>query len=204
MAENLYNMSCCQTKLITAAQVRDVTGLSRGVEDRKLLPYIEAAQYHLEKILGTTLYEELETAIEADRTLAGEADLLALFNGYICPFLAWRTLALGAVRLYAEVDRNGIYTKSGDDYTSVDSRTFGMVSSDAKGMADLYSERLIDFLKDNTATYTTYNTVVNGEERIRKAGRHGIVFTRDRWQDPRGLPDYGDRDPSKEVNDSLY
>lgn len=197
-------MSCCQTKLITAAQVRDVTGLSKGVEDRKLLPFIEAAQYHLEKVLGTTLYDELETAIEADRTLAGETDLAALFNGYICPFLAWKTLHLGAVRLNIEADRNGVYQKGGGDYQSVDPRALSLASNEARGMADMYQERLIDFLKDNTATYTTYGTSVNGEERIRKAGRSGIVFDRLRWQNPYGIPDGPDTDPAKEVNDSLY
>lgn len=200
-------MGCCQTQLVTGANVRDVTGLNVGVEDRKLKPFIELAQYQLEKILGTTLYDELETAVIADRTLTGETALIALFEPYICPFLSWRALELAYPRLYAEADRGGVFTKSGDEFASASRNDLASLTNQAKAAADMHQDRLIDFLQDNTSTYTTYNTSVDGEERIRKVYRAGIALTRSRWQNPHGRPTRtrGERDcDCDNVNDALY
>ena len=112
-------MACCETKIISVATVRDITGLNKNVDDRKIAPFLKLAQEELEKVLGRTLYDELDTAIQADDTLATEADLLALM-AYIKGPLAWRTLQRSLPRMAAEPTANGVHSVSSTEYSNVD------------------------------------------------------------------------------------
>lgn len=145
------------TLVITAAQVKDLTGLSKNIEDRKLARWIDAVQLELKGDLGTTGYTTLIDAIDADDTLAGEPDLQELRNDYIRPWMAWRVLERATVTLYAEPERNGTYTRSGDDYATVSPAVLGMRKADARDMAHTYKEALHDYLKDNVDTFRWYN-----------------------------------------------
>ena len=145
------------TLVITAAKVKDLTGISKNIEDRKLARWIDAVQLELKADIGTTGYTELIDAIEADDTLAGEADLLELRDDHIRPWMAWRVLERATVALFAEPERNGTYTRSGDDYATVSASVLGMRKAEARDMAHIYKTALHDYLKDNTDTFTWYS-----------------------------------------------
>jgi hypothetical protein len=182
------------TNIISVAQVRSTCGLAKTVDDRKLQPFLTLAQEELEKVLGRTLYDELETAIEADPTLATEPDLLTLVS-YITGPLAWRTLQYSLPRLYAEPTANGVHSVNGGDYQSVDSRTLSMQVTQARSAADGGYERLLKFMDENTATYPSYNDNVELEERVSKMYPGGVITRKSRWQYPYGIrtPDQTNR-----------
>ena len=182
------------TNIISVAQVRSTCGLAKTVDDRKLQPFLTLAQEELEKVLGRTLYNELDAAIVADPTLATETDLAALME-YIKGPLAWRTLQYSLPRLYAEPTANGVHSVNGGDYQSVDSRTLSMQVTQARSAADGGYERLMKFLDENTATYPTYNDNVQMEERVNKMYPGGVITRKSRWQYPSGIrtPDQTNR-----------
>jgi hypothetical protein len=144
------------TYLITAIKARELTGISKNVEDRKWEPFIPTAMYTLKKLLGTEGYDILVAAVTLDPTLAGEPELKALRDGYVWPFLAWRTCELSGTRMWAEPDRNGTFTRSSDSYQSVDGKTLSMTKADSRDMAELYREQMEEFLTDNPTDYTWY------------------------------------------------
>ena len=145
-------------KLITAIKARELTGISKNVEDRKWDPFIEAAQFTLERLLGKEGYAILVLAVDLDPTLTGLPELKELRDDYIWPYLAWRTAELSGTRMWAEPDRNGTFTRSGDTYQSVDGKTLAMTKADSRDMAELYRDRMVVFLEENPEDYTWYKS----------------------------------------------
>ena len=180
-------MSCCNTQVINIETIREKTGMSANVEDRRLVPALEEAQMEVEKILGETLYEELETAIIADPTLATEADLLALVDKYLCPLLSWRSYQYAIAFMQAEPNRNGVNVKSEEGYTAADARQVGGIERRCREKADKYQERLILWLDNYGATtFPSYTTDTVTDTRISKTYRGGVITRRSRWQTPYG------------------
>lgn len=177
------------TLVITAAKVKELTGRSKNVEDRKFTPAIKRAMIELRDGLGTTGYAALIAAITSDPDLsgAGNADLKTLRDDYIWPWMAWRVIELATVATHAESERNGTYTRSGEDYTAVDGKTLGMIKADAADYASTYMAELYAFLDDdNGVTYTWYEKDSAEEDKSRESYTGGIITRRDRWQYPYG------------------
>jgi hypothetical protein len=178
-------MACCETYIISLATVRDITGLAKIVSDVKLAPFLRLSQQELEKVLGRTLYDELDDAVQADSTLTGETALIALMR-YVKYALAWRTLQRALPRMAAEPTANGVHTVSDGAYQSSD-RALTQQITDARTAADEAYTLLIDFLKNNLTTYPTYETEVENEERVKKMYTGGVITRKSRWQYPYGL-----------------
>jgi hypothetical protein len=146
------------TQLIRAQNARKITGLDKNVEDRKMEPFIPAAQLVLKEILGATGYNLLATAVEDNYDLPGSGNdaLRELRNDYIWPFLAWRVVELSGTRMWVEPARNGTFQRSGEGYTSVDGRTLGTSKTDARDMAGIYQRELVKYLEANKDVFTWY------------------------------------------------
>lgn len=163
--------------------VKTVTGLSATVEERKLLPFLQSVHNTVKRLLGTTLYNRLITEIEADSTLATEADLLELRDDYIKPFIAWEVYARSFSRLYAEFDRNGAHYKNDANTVQAGTDWLKQEGASARDQANEYQEALIDFLNDNSGdgeAFEDYNTTTDDEagERIGRTDHGGVYMPR--------------------------
>jgi hypothetical protein len=182
--------------ILTFAQIKDVTGLAAIVsESRKVTPFLTEAQFELRKMLGRTLYDELDTAIAA--SFAGEADLQTLFEDYVKRPLAWRTLQHALPRLYSEPTANGVHLVGNAEYTPVDKSVLAMQVNQAKSYADAGYDEMLRYLRDNTTLFPSYETEVDNEERVKKTYRAGVVTKKTRWQYPYGLKTYGPYDHNR-------
>lgn len=179
-------MACCETKIIQVATVREITGLNKNVDDRKIAPFLKLAQEELEKILGRTFYDELDTAIQADDTLATEANLLALMT-YVKGPLSWRTLQRSLPRMSAEPTANGVHSVSTAEYNNADNKALSQQIADARTAADTGYERLLEYIHDNLDLYPSFKTNVNNEDRVTKTYHGGVITRESRWQSPYGL-----------------
>lgn len=178
------------TLVISAAKVKELTGRSKNVEDRKFTPAIKRAMLELRDGFGVTGYNILIAAITSDPDLSGNANLKTLRDDYIWPWMAWRVIELATVATFAESERNGTYTRSGEDYTAADGRTLGMMKADAADYASTYMAELYAYLDDNATTYTWYTVDGVEEDKARETNTGGIITRIDRWQRP-----YGERYP---------
>lgn len=185
-------MSAADSNIITGTQVRDITGRAEGVEDRKLDAAIHEAQHELEQVLGVTLYAEVEAAYEDTPQWDGRADLETLYEGYLRYYLAWKTLENAYPDLYAEPDRNGVFTRSGEDYQSVSVKGLSMLIAKARSRAERWQIDLLRYIRGldaSTAVRVSYDTCVEDEPRVGKTYRGGVVTRMSRWQTQYGLGD---------------
>ena len=176
-------MACCETFIITPAQVRTTCGFDKYPADQKLAPFLRSAQAALEKILGRTMYDELDQAIIADPTLVASPKYKALIP-YVRDLLAWRTLEFALPRITASPTANGLHTVNSPEFQSVDSRGLSMQVSQARSAADTAQDRMVDFIKENLSTYDKFGTSVGSEERITKSYPGGVITRRSKYQDP--------------------
>lgn len=164
--------------LITVTDMQATVGLNKNVESRKVDPWIVEAQRRLEKIMGRTGYAQMVS----DGT--SHASWTGLWTGYIKEFLCWQALELAYPSLYADADRQGVYTVSTDKHESVDSKTLGMLSANARGARETAQARLLDHITENLSTYTWFGEQQDNEERItNNVGGAGIIMRRSARQD---------------------
>ena len=173
------------TWITNIEQVKDVTGLSKRVEERRMLPYLDTVHKTVKRILGETLYDRLITEIEADETLAGETDLLELRDDYIKRFIAWEVYARSFSRLYAEFDMNGAHYKNDANTVQAGPEWMKQEAAAARDQANEYQAALIDFLKDNSdegEPFEDWKTTTEDEhgERITRVDQGGVYMPRSR------------------------
>ena len=80
--------------------------------------------------------------------------------------------------MYAEADRGGVFTKSGEDFHSVTHDDLALLMNTSRTAYESEQARLIDHLTDNPTLYPWYTTDVTGEQRITSTARAGISFRR--------------------------
>lgn len=173
------------THIISITTARDVIGLSKAVEDRRLLPYMDAVHKVVEGILGETLYDRLIGEIDADADLTGEADLLELRDDYLKPFIAWELYKRSFSRLYAEFDRNGAHYKNDGNTVQAGADWMKAEAASIRDQADTFQAALLRFLKNNSGTgepFEDWKTVTDDERgnRINRTDGGGIYFPRRR------------------------
>lgn len=173
------------TYITSINTVKDTCGISKLVEERRMLPYFGTVHKTVKALLGKTLYDRLIAAIEADSTLSGEDDLLELRDEYLIPFVAWETYKYALPMLQAEPDRNGNHYKNDSNTVQLDTDWKRKEEASATAQADIYQSTLLDFLDDNSGTgeaFEDYKTTTTDEqgERIDRTDMGGIYTPRTR------------------------
>lgn len=173
------------TYITSINTVKETVGLSKLAEERRMLPFFKAVHKTVKAILGKTLYDRLITEIEADSTLATEADLLELRDEYLVPFIAWETYNRSVNRLYGEFDRNGAHYKADTNTVQLDTDWKKKEEASASAQADIYQTALLDYLKDNSGdgeAFEDYLTTTDDEqgERIERTDMGGVYAPRTR------------------------
>jgi len=164
------------TLIIGYADIKDKTSIPKTVSDTALKPSLEYAHAKLEKILGRTLYAEIQADIDTDATLSGEANILTLVKYYIKPYVAWVACLDFYIEHYGGITKTDIHHKSSDDYDVVPIEVLRMKIQNARNKVDEYQDTLKTFLDTSTVSdYDSYDTTTTGEERIRRTASGGIA-----------------------------
>lgn len=170
--------------LIALADVQTIAQLNNLVEARRVDASIEDAHLEVEKVLGREGYALVYANAPMFAAQSPNSALyVTLLTSYIKPFMAWRAKQKAFVDVYGEAERAGVFTKSGDDYSTVDSRGLSMMVNQAKDRAEVRLERLLVFLNDNVAVFTWMDESDDSEERITKQNEGGFIMRRSTRQD---------------------
>ena len=132
------------TLLTTEQSIYKFTNLSGNLDVDKLTPFIKTAQdTNIEPVLGTKLYLKLLDEVDAG-TLAG--DYLTLVTDYVQPCLIW--FAMSEMYLFHgyEVANAGVLRNIPQDKQLPELSELNTLVQRARDKADLYRERLIDYL----------------------------------------------------------
>ena len=169
-------MPISATLIVSTTNVKDNTPLPNNVPDSKLENHLDYAHLKLEKVIGATLYAEIQGMIDTDSTLATEASIKLLRDYYIIPYIAWLTYYLSMPNLHSGPNVSSFTTKSPEDYEAVDSSTLKMHRQDAQLRWEEYQDRLQTFLRNSSdVKYNSYDTTTTDEERIHTTYQGGIV-----------------------------
>tara|TARA_R110002050_G_scaffold47132_2_gene110284 strand:- start:451 stop:1014 length:564 start_codon:yes stop_codon:yes gene_type:complete len=141
---------------ISENKIKDSTAIGGNVDNEFLLPYIKVAQKkYIETKLGTDLFEALQTKITAGslsgayQTLVDDyiQDALVHWSFYEClPFLRYKVM------------NNNVVSKTAENSTPLSREEAQDLRNEISNTAEFYTERLIDYIKNNTASFPEYTT----------------------------------------------
>lgn len=139
-------MSFISKPLIPLSYINEVCAVSTNIDEKKLKPNLEEAQFDLLNALGPEFYEEIESqyAVSGDTFTTANAEL---YENYIKNFLAWQAYfySLGFSQL--ESTPSGERSFSDDNSELATDIQLYSKEKNIKAKAFKYKSAMIDFLR---------------------------------------------------------
>ena len=141
---------------ISQDKLTDSTAIAGNVDVDFLLPYIRVSQkIYVETKLGTDLYAKLEAEITAG-TLTGAYKTLV--DDYIGDMLVQWAFFECIPWLRFKVQNGNIYSKTSETGTALSESEAQHLREEVLNTASYYRERMIDYIRNNTASFPSYST----------------------------------------------
>ena len=141
---------------ISESKLKDSTALNLNIDNSILLPFVrEAQKLYVETALGTDLTEYLKAQIVAG-TLAGTDKILV--DDYIGDMLPGYSLYHAIPYLRFKVENGNIFSKTSESGNALSTEEAQAFREEVLNTASYYRERLIDYIRNNTASFPAYNT----------------------------------------------
>ena len=121
---------------ISEEKLKDSTAINLNVDVNLLLPYVRQAQkLYVEPKLGTKLTDKIKDLITAGTIGAGAN-------------AAYKTL----------LDDGNIFSKTSETGTALSTAEAQHLREEVRNTAEYYTERMIDYVTNNTASFPEYST----------------------------------------------
>ena len=153
------------TLFISVQSIKDRTGLHANVEEKLVLPEIKTAQdMYILPALGSALYNELQTAVDANTYTQLQTTLL---DDYIVDCLIYFVMSELPQGLSYQFYNKGLIRKTGENQESPSMQDMIDVANRYRARAEFYKQRLIKYLKQNNALYPNYLNFGSGIDSIK-------------------------------------
>ena len=150
-----------QALFVTTADINKFTALNGNIDVDKYIQFIKVAQdIHIQGYLGTDLFDKINDDIVAS-TLA--SPYTTLLSNYIKPMVIWWAMVEYMPYAAYMIANKGVYKKTSENGESVEKNEVDFLVEKARDTAQHYTERFIDYICNNSATYPEYNTNSNGD-----------------------------------------
>jgi hypothetical protein len=149
---------------ITETYLKVNTPITANVDVTDVTPYIATqAALRVQPILGTTFYNHMLTAYNAQTLTPDEIDLVE----FIQPVIAWRSAEDAVFGLTYQLKNKGLQTQNGDYSASVSRNevAFGMEHYAQK--ASFFEQRLIRWLLTNKNLFPIFISATNTDTDLR-------------------------------------
>ncbi len=141
---------------ISENKIKDSTAIGGNVDMEHILPFIKVAQKKIiESKLGTDLFEALQTKITAG-TLTGAYQTLV--DDYIQDALVHWAFYECLPFLRFKVSNGNIYSKTSETGTALSTDEAQHLREEIRNTAEFYTQRLIDYIVNNTSSFPEYST----------------------------------------------
>ena len=141
---------------ISENKIKDSTAIGGNVDMEHILPFIKVAQKKIiESNLGTDLFEALQTKITAG-TLTGAYQTLV--DDYIQDALVHWAFYECLPFLRFKVSNGNIYSKTSETGTALSTDEAQHLREEIRNTAEFYTQRLIDYIVNNTSSFPEYST----------------------------------------------
>ena len=154
---------------ISEKYIKENSPVDDSVDMKIILPTVWQSQImYIQNLLGTQLYEDLQSKIEA-ATIAG--DDLTLVNDYVADCLLYYVVYELQVPMTFKMRNVATSTDRSDFSDPVDLRQLARVENRMKDKAEYFAKRLSDYLCANTDLFPLYLTVVDADDVIPEQGK---------------------------------
>lgn len=117
---------------------------------------------YIHPILGTALYEELKTQVDADTVTALNATLLDMVRKCVLRYLESEAAIIFSYRFM----NKGIMKKNSENSQPAELNEINMLMDKFKNEAEWYAERITKYLIENSADYPLYENAGTGVDTI--------------------------------------
>ena len=146
--------------LISEQKLKDSTAINLNVDVNILLPYVLQAQtLYIEPKLGTQLYEHIKGLIQAGTIgNVGNAAYKTLLDDYISFVLVNYSFYHAIPYLRFRIENGNIYSKTSENGTALTTEESQSLREEISNTAQYYTERLIEYIRNNTSLFPEYST----------------------------------------------
>jgi hypothetical protein len=146
--------------LISEQKLKDSTAINLNVDVNILLPYVLQAQtLYIEPKLGTQLYEHIKGLIQAGTIgNVGNAAYKTLLDDYISFVLVNYSFYHAIPYLRFKIENGNIYSKTSETGTALTTEESQSLREEISNTAQYYTERLIEYIRNNTSLFPEYST----------------------------------------------
>ncbi len=138
--------------------------VDENVDDKLIRNSIVLAQnLHIMPVLGTGLYNEIKSQIEAETITANNQTLL---SDYIQPALEWHSMYELVEPLTYKITNKSIVKKNSENSNPISSSEVVNLKNKFKNIAEERTQRLIAYLCENHATFPLYDNPGTGSDVI--------------------------------------
>jgi hypothetical protein len=164
---------------ISPQLIKERSNISDNIDDKQIVHAIKISQdMYLEPVLGTTFYQGLQTRIDTGLQTNDEDTLI---KDFIHDMLINQTLAELAVSNSMKFWNKGLLQKTSDNSLVPSLPDLQAVAEYYRNRAEWYSQRLINYLRENENTYPEYRDWRSGLDVIRPKtnGYTGAIYLGD-------------------------
>lgn len=142
------------TLFISENKLKENSFINENVDDKLIrATIIQVQDMQIHPILGTGLYNEIKSQIQANTVTNLNRDLL---QDYIQPVIIWWVMADGTIPLTYKFMNKSVVKKNSENSQSADLEELITVANNFKNKAEFYTKRLIKYLESNETIYPLY------------------------------------------------
>jgi hypothetical protein len=147
--------------LISRTDLVKFTAVNGNVDTDKFIQFIKIAQdVHIQTMLGTDLLNRIKADIIADTLANPYLDLLV---DYVKPMLIhWAMVEYLPFAAYT-IANKGVYKHDSENATTVEKNEVDFLVEKQRQIAQHYTQRFVDYINFNTASFPEYNSNSNGD-----------------------------------------
>jgi hypothetical protein len=140
--------------IVTERWIKDSGLINDNADPKVITPTIVLVQdVYIHPLLGTDLYEEIQSQIANDTVSVNNQTLL---DSYVLPAILWYVHCEASPAMQYRYMNKGVMTKTTDNAQPVDIGVLKFAMDKWKNFAEMYAQRTTKFLKANTTTYPKY------------------------------------------------
>ena len=145
---------------ISEEKLKESTAINLNVDIDLLLPYVRQAQkLYVETKLGTDLTQKLKDLITAGTIgNVGNEAYKTLLDDYVGDMLPNWAFYHAVPFLRFKIENGNIYSKTSETGTALSETEAQHLREEVRNTAEYYTERLIDYIRNNTSSFPEYST----------------------------------------------
>lgn len=139
--------------LIGEQYLKDFTPVSNNTDIEQIKPHIEFSQdSYTQEILGTNLYNDIQTKYSAQTLSTIEQSLVAILK----PALAYRSLEAAIPFMNTQIRNKGLVNQNSENAIQAEMDKMRYLREESRNRAEFYEERAKKFLCNNKTSFPLY------------------------------------------------